>query len=395
MSTFGTLFRVTTYGESHGQSVGCIVDGVPPGLFLSEEDIQIQLRRRRPGQNTLTTQRNEQDLVHLHSGIEDGITLGTPIGMIIYNEDCQPSDYEEIKRFPRPSHADLTYLQKYGIKSSTGGGRSSSRETIGRVAAGAIAEKYLSETYKIEIVAFVSSIGKIQMEWDMNQEDNEDDIESPISQAYLSFLSTVTREQVDASLVRCPNMVTSAAMIARIERAKENQDSIGGTITCVIRNLPAGLGEPCFDKLEAKLAHAMLSIPSTKGFEVGSGFKGTQVPGSKHNDPYIMDTNNKLRTVTNNSGGIQGGISNGENVFFKVAFKSPASIGKQQFTSSYEGTNGMLFIKGRHDPNVASRAVPIVECMAALVIMDALMIQLSRQTARSLLPPIKTKISFS
>lgn len=355
--------------------------------------------------------RNERDLVHLQSGIEDGITLGTPIGMIIYNEDYQPSDYEETERFPRPGHADLTYLQKYGIKSNSGGGRSSARETIGglisriasiintkvlgRVAAGAIAEKYLSETYKIEIVAFVSSIGKIQMNWNMNQENNEDDTESPISQAYLSFLSTVTREQVDASLVRCPDMATSAAMIARIERAKENQDSIGGTITCVIRNLPPGLGEPCFDKLEAKLAHAMLSIPSTKGFEVGSGFKGTQVPGSKHNDPYFMDTNNKLRTVTNNSGGIQGGISNGENVFFKVAFKSPSSIGKQQFTSSYEGTNDMLSIKGRHDPNVTSRAVPIVECMAALVIMDALMIQLSRQTARSLLPPIKTKTPFS
>ncbi|QSL65002.1 hypothetical protein MERGE_002306 [Pneumocystis wakefieldiae] len=414
MSTFGTLFRVTTYGESHGQSVGCIVDGVPPGFLLSQEDIQVQLRRRRPGQSTLTTQvlsRNERDLVHLQSGIEDGITLGTPIGMIIYNEDYQPSDYEETERFPRPGHADLTYLQKYGIKSNSGGGRSSARETIGglisriasiintkvlgRVAAGAIAEKYLSETYKIEIVAFVSSIGKIQMNWNMNQENNEDDTESPISQAYLSFLSTVTREQVDASLVRCPDMATSAAMIARIERAKENQDSIGGTITCVIRNLPPGLGEPCFDKLEAKLAHAMLSIPSTKGFEVGSGFKGTQVPGSKHNDPYFMDTNNKLRTVTNNSGGIQGGISNGENVFFKVAFKSPSSIGKQQFTSSYEGTNDMLSIKGRHDPNVTSRAVPIVECMAALVIMDALMIQLSRQTARSLLPPIKTKTPFS
>ncbi|KAG4301342.1 hypothetical protein PCANB_002309 [Pneumocystis canis] len=407
MSTFGTLFRVTTYGESHGLSVGCIIDGVPSGLMLSEDDIQPQLSRRRPGQNVLLTQRQETDCVQIQSGVENGITLGTPIALFVRNWDIRPCDYNVIQMYPRPGHADLTYLQKYGRSSHSGGGRSSARETIGRVAAGAIAEKYLFQTYGIEIVAFVSSIGQIHMQWDKlnvessmkqcRQFDNEDE-DGLVSLEFLSFLSQVTRQQVDTSIVRCPDAVTSEKMIARIERAKRNQDSVGGTITCVIRNLPAGLGEPCFDKLEAKLAHAMLSIPSTKGFEIGSGFKGTETLGSKHNDSYVLHCEEtpllqttprmRLRTTTNNSGGVQGGISNGEHIFFKVAFKPPSSIGKPQLTANYDGIEGILVIEGRHDPNVTPRAVPIVESMAALVIMDALMIQLSRQTAQNLLSSI-------
>ncbi|KAG5438089.1 hypothetical protein PCK2_000968 [Pneumocystis canis] len=364
MSTFGTLFRVTTYGESHGPSVGCIVDGVPSGLELSINDIQTQLLRRRPGQNVLFTQRQEADYVEIHSGVEKGITLGTPIALLVRNWDGRPDDYKVIRTFPRPGHADLTYLQKYGRPSYSGGGRSSARETIGRVAAGAIAEKYLFQTYGIEIVAFVSSIGQIHMQWDSSERkplekqcgSSEDDDDSLVSPACLSFLSQVTRQQVDASIVRCPDTVASEKMVARIERAKQNRDSVGGTITCVIRNLPAGLGEPCFDKLEAKLAHAMLSIPSTKGFEIGSGFKGTETSGSKHNDPYVLHCEAtpglqttlpiKLRTATNNSGGVQGGISNGEHVFFKVAFKPPSSIGRPQRTVSYECVEEMFAIEG-------------------------------------------------
>jgi len=395
MSTFGTLFRVTTYGESHCASVGAIIDGCPPGLPLDSKDVQTQLSRRRPGQSNLTTPRDEKDLVHLQSGIEHGITLGTPIGLLVKNEDQRPRDYSETDLYPRPSHADWTYLEKYGVKASSGGGRSSARETIGRVAAGAIAEKYLKLVYGVEIVAFVSSVGKVKLPSTVaspSQASSEDDdvVEDSLSPEFVNLLKTINREQVDAHLTRCPHPETAERMTKRIIRAKEAQDSIGGTVTCVIRGVPAGLGEPVFDKLEAKLGHAMLSIPATKAFEIGSGFRGTEVPGSKHNDPFVRKDDGSLGTSTNWSGGIQGGISNGEDIYFRVGFKSPATISQAQETSQYDGTPGTLAARGRHDPCVVPRAVPIVEAMASLVIMDQVLIQNARKTASSLLPSITT-----
>ncbi|KAI0252666.1 chorismate synthase [Lactifluus subvellereus] len=373
MSTFGTLFRVTTYGESHCASVGAIIDGCPPsGLELSAQDVQIQLSRRRPGQSNLTTPRDEKDLVHLQSGIEHGVTLGTPIGLLVKNEDQRPKDYSETDLYPRPSHADYTYLQKYGVKASSGGGRSSARETIGRQAHG------------IEIVAFVSSVGKVHLPSSVSSqslagngvEEDNDETEDALSPEFRTLLATVTRAEVDKFTTRCPHPETSDRMTKRIIRAKDAQDSIGGTVTCVIRNVPAGLGEPVFDKFEAKLAHAMLSIPATKAFEIGSGFRGTEVPGSKHNDPFVCRDDGNLGTTTNWSGGDR--------------FKSPATISQAQETSQYDGTHGTLAARGRHDPCVVPRAVPIVEAMAALVVMDELLIQGARKSAASLLPPITT-----
>lgn len=394
MSTFGHLFRVTTYGESHCASVGAIVDGCPPGLTLEPSDIQAQLNRRRPGQSNLTTPRNEKDLVHLQSGIEYGVTLGTPISLLVKNEDQRPHDYSETDLYPRPSHADYTYLEKYGIKASSGGGRSSARETIGRVAAGAIAEKYLKLAYGIEVVAFVSSVGKIHLPSTVvspsSNDADTDDAQDAISEDFRQLLATVTREQVDSHPIRCPHPETAELMTQRIVRAKEAMDSIGGTITCVIRNVPSGLGEPVFDKFEATLGHAMLSIPATKAFEIGSGFKGTEVPGSKHNDPFVKRDDGRLGTKSNWSGGVQGGITNGEDIYFRIGFKSPATISQAQDTAQYDGTPGSLAARGRHDPCVVPRAVPIVEAMACIVIMDQLLIQNSRKTAASLLPPVTT-----
>ncbi|ODV76167.1 bifunctional chorismate synthase/riboflavin reductase [NAD(P)H] ARO2 [Cyberlindnera jadinii NRRL Y-1542] len=374
MSSFGTLFKVTTYGESHCKSVGCIVDGVPPGLELTEDDIQPQLTRRRPGQSKLTTPRNEKDRVFIQSGTEKGKTLGTPIGMLVANEDQRPHDYSETDLYPRPSHADYTYLCKYGIKAASGGGRSSARETIGRVAAGAIAEKFLKKANNVEIVAFVSQVGSVKI---------NRDAQDP---KFIELLNTVTREQVDAAgPIRCPDPTVADAMTKAVEDARDSKDSIGGVVTCVIRNVPIGLGEPVFDKLEAQLAHAMLSLPATKGFEIGSGFAGVEIPGSKHNDAFYFDEEtNRLRTKTNNSGGIQGGISNGENIYFSVAFKSVATISKEQATATYDGKKGVLAARGRHDPNVTPRAIPIVEAMAALVLADNLLIQKSRDAAHAI-----------
>jgi chorismate synthase len=386
MSTFGTHFRVTTYGESHCRSVGCIVDNVPPGMPLTEADIQPQMTRRRPGQSALTTPRNEKDRVEIQSGTEFGVTLGTPICMVVRNEDQRPKDYggSTMDLYPRPSHADFTYLEKYGVKASSGGGRSSARETIGRVAAGAIAEKYLSLAHGVEIVSYVSSVGSEHL--------FPPTAEHPTpstNPAFLKLISTITRSEVDTfTPVRCPDAATSARMTRVIEKYRDAHDSIGGTVTCVIRHSPIGLGEPVFDKLEATLAHAMLSIPATKGFEIGSGFGGCEVPGSIHNDPFIMK-DGKLTTKTNNSGGIQGGISNGTTIYFRVAFKPPATIGQAQHTATYDMQEGVLEAKGRHDPCVVPRAVPIVEAMAALVLMDAVMAQGARENARSLLPPLK------
>ncbi|KAK8218621.1 chorismate synthase-like protein [Phyllosticta capitalensis] len=402
MSTFGTHFRVTTYGESHCLSVGCIVDGVPPGMRLTEADIQPQMTRRRPGQSAITTPRNEKDRVEIQSGTEFGITLGTPIGMRVMNENQRPKDYgnNTMDRFPRPSHADWTYLEKYGVKASSGGGRSSARETIGRVAAGAIAEKYLREAYGVEIVAFTASIGKEYLFTPTPEHPT-----ASTNPEFLDLIDKIDRKIVDSFVpVRCPSEEASKRMEKTVEEYRDRQDSIGGTVTCVIRNVPTGLGEPCFDKLEAILAHAMLSIPATKGFEIGSGFGGCQVPGSIHNDPFIKAPAQngthgpgrpRLTTKTNNSGGIQGGISNGAHVYFNVGFKPPATIGQAQQTAGYDETDGVLEAKGRHDPCVVPRAVPIVESMAALAIMDAVMAQQSRQMARSLLPPLDQTVPLT
>ena len=356
-SSFGTLFKVTTFGESHCRAVGAIVDGVPPRMALTEADIQVQLDRRRPGQNKLGTDRDEADQVKLLSGVEFGKTLGSPIGLMVANKDQRPGDYGSMSQIPRPSHADYTYRAKYGTHASSGGGRSSARETIGRVAAGAIAEKFLLEEYGIEIVSWVSSVGPV----------DAGDVD----------MQSLTREQVDACDVRCPDAHAAEQMTAEILAAREARDSVGGVLSCVCRNVPAGWGEPAFDRLEAMLAHAMLSLPASKGFEVGSGFAGARQRGSVHNDPFVMK-NGRLGTVTNRSGGVQGGISNGEPVYFRVAFKPPATIGQEQETVDYDGNPAVLAAKGRHDPCVVARAVPIVETMAALVLADLALIQRMR-----------------
>ncbi len=357
-SNFGTLFRISTFGESHCKGVGVIIDGCPPKIKLNEEDIQLQLSRRKPGQSELTTKRNEEDKVTILSGTENNLTLGTPIALFVANKDQHPTDYKEMLNIPRPSHADFTYLKKYGIKASSGGGRSSARETIGTVASGAVAEKILKEWFNIEIIAWVSSVANITCPHiDMDK---------------------ISRNKVDQFITRCPDEKTSNQMIQLITQTKKEKDSLGGTITCVCRNVPAGLGEPVYDKLEAKLAQAMLAIPSTKGFEIGSGFNGTLLKGSEHNDLFQIK-NGKLKTRTNNSGGIQGGISNGENIYFKIAFKPPATIGQAQTTVDYAGNNVVLEAKGRHDPCVLPRAVPVVETMAALVLMDMVLQQKARK----------------
>lgn len=357
-SVFGTLFRVSTFGESHCAAVGAIVDGCPPGMELSEADIQPQLDRRRPGQSALTTPRSEADLVTILSGVENGITLGTPIGLIVHNRDQRPGDYQAMGNIPRPSHADYTYQLKYGLRAESGGGRASARETIGRVAAGAIAEKFLARRYGTEIVAWVDGVGPLK--------GGAVDMES------------ITRQAVDEGPVRSPDRLAAQAMAELIAEVRDNSDSVGGVVACVCRNVPAGLGEPVFDKLQAMLGHAMLSLPACKGFEIGSGFSGSRMLGSAHNDPFVQK-GARLGTSTNYSGGVQGGISNGEPVYFRVAFKPPATIGLRQRTATFEGSDAVLEAEGRHDPCIVPRAVPIVESMAALVIMDLLLRQECRQ----------------
>ena len=359
-STLGTLYKVTTFGESHCKGVGAVVDGCPPGLELTEADIQPQLTRRRPGQSDLSTPRQEADQVTIYSGTEFGRTLGTPIMLLVNNRDQRPQDYGEMSRIPRPSHADYTYQMKYGVRASSGGGRSSARETIGRVAAGAIAEKWLREQYGTEIVAWVSAVG---------------DIEAPPAD-----LERISRAEVDQTIIRCPDTTTAARMQDRVREVLEAKDSTGGILTCVCRNVPVGLGEPLFDKLEARLAQAMLSLPATKGFDIGSGFAGTRLRGSTHNDPFVRRTSG-LGTRTNHSGGVQGGISNGEPIVFRVAFKPVATIGLAQETVDFDGEPVTLEAKGRHDPCVVPRAVPIVEAMAALVLIDLALMQRARQGA--------------
>jgi len=359
MSTFGKLFKITTFGESHCKAVGAIIENVPSKMKLSEEDLIPQLQRRRPGQSIINTERNEKDIPIILSGIEKGITLGSPIAVMVNNKDTRPQDYifDNENYLYRPSHADFTYWKKYGIHASSGGGRSSARETIARIIGGSIAEKYLKTNYNIEVVAFVSSVGNIQLDISNN------------------LLKNITRDVVDRNIVRCPDQKKANQMIEHIKSLKADGDSSGGIITCVCRNIPIGLGEPCFDKLEALLAHAMLSIPSTKGFEFGSGFEGARMKGSEHNDEFIWnELELKISTKTNYSGGIQGGISNGEMIYFNVAFKPPSTIKKEQNTVNMDGAEKILKAKGRHDPCVVNRAVPIVESMANLVLMDCIMI---------------------
>jgi chorismate synthase len=357
-STFGTLYRVTTFGESHCFGVGAIVDGCLPGMALTEADIQPQLTRRRPGQSAISTPRQEEDQVMILSGTERGVTLGTPIGLLVKNKDQRPGDYKEMNDIPRPSHADYTYQMKYGVRASSGGGRSSARETIGRVAAGAIAEKFLRETYGVDIVAWVSAVGAL--------------VATDLTEA------TLTRAEVDQTLIRCPDPKVAPLMEQQIAAARADGDSIGGVVTCVCRGVPPGWGEPVFDKMEAMLAQAMMSIPATKGFEIGSGFAGAAMNGSQHNDCFVQKEQG-LGTVTNYSGGIQGGISNGEPIVFRLGFKPPATISKTQHTADFAGKPTDLAAAGRHDPCVVNRAIPIVESMAALVLADLALRQRARR----------------
>ncbi len=348
-NTFGHLFRITTWGESHGGGVGVVIDGCPPRIALSEADLQVELDRRRPGQSEIVTQRKEADRAEILSGIFEGHTLGTPIAILVRNTDARPEAYAEMAQTFRPSHADFTYEAKYGIRNWQGGGRASARETIGRVAAGAVARKVLAHlASELEIVAYVASVHTIAAALDP---------------------AAITRAQVEANAVRCPDRDAAARMIEAIQQARAEGDSLGGIIECVLRGVPAGLGEPVFDKLEADLAKAMLSLPATKGFELGSGFAATRMKGSEHNDAFEM-RGGAVRTQSNRSGGVQGGISNGEDIVFRVAFKPTATIARPQQTVTTSGEETTLAARGRHDPCVLPRAVPMVEAMAALVLCD-------------------------
>ena len=353
-SSFGQLFRISTFGESHGGAVGVILEGCPPRLTLDLAAIQAELDRRRPGQSRITTPRKEDDRVEILSGLLDGVTLGTPIALVVRNKDQRPQDYKEMEVAFRPSHADATYQAKYGIQARSGGGRASARETIGRVAAGAIAKQLLAHVAGTEVIAWVKRIHTIEASIDP---------------------ATVSLEAVEANIVRCPDGASAERMIERIEAIGRDGDSCGGVIECLVRRPPVGLGMPVFDKLEADLAKAVMSLPATKGFEIGSGFAGTLLLGSEHNDAFLPTGDGRLRTATNNSGGIQGGISNGEQILIRVAFKPTATIRKEQQTINAAGEATTLAAKGRHDPCVLPRAVPMVEAMVALVLADHLLRQ--------------------
>jgi chorismate synthase len=347
-NTFGHLFRITTWGESHGGGVGVVIDGCPPRIGLEEKDIQPDLDRRRPGQSAIVTPRKETDAVQILSGTFEGKTLGTPISMWVKNEDARPEAYSEMATKFRPSHADYTYQSKYGFRNWQGGGRSSARETIGRVAAGAVAKKILREKFGVEVLAYVTQVKGIRAEIDRE---------------------TVNLEQVESNIVRCPDRKVAERMIELIEKMRSEGDSIGGIIEGIARGVPPGWGEPVFDRLEADLGKAMLSLPASKGFEIGSGFEGIQLTGREHNDPY-RNVQGKVRTSTNRSGGVQGGISNGEMIYFRIAFKPVATVMVEQETVDLNLQNTTLKGRGRHDPCVLPRAVPMVEAMAALVLVD-------------------------
>ncbi len=362
-SRFGQVFQISSFGESHGGGVGVVVDGCPPRLPLSVEEIQQDLDRRKPGQSRLTSPRREADQVEILSGVFEGATLGTPIAMLVRNKDARPSAYEHMKDVYRPSHADYTTEAKYGIRNWQGGGRASARETVGRVAAGAIARKLLAFAADIEVLAWVRSVHDVEAKIDPSQ---------------------VSLEAVEQSLVRCPEATAAEEMVRRIDAAREQGDSLGGVVECVARGVPPGLGEPVFDKLEADLAAGLMSLPATKGIEIGSGFASTKMTGSEHNDPFIPGEDGRPRTRSNRSGGIQGGISNGEDIVLRLAFKPTATIAKAQDTVTRAGKAATLEAQGRHDPCVLPRAVPIVEAMVCLVLADHWL----RQRSVDALPPI-------
>ena len=347
-NSFGELFRITTWGESHGGGVGVVVDGCPPRLALSEADIQPDLDRRRPGQSKIVTPRKESDTVQILSGVFEGKTLGTPISMWVKNEDQRPEAYSEMATKFRPSHADYTYQAKYGIRNWQGGGRTSARETIGRVAAGAIAKKILRERFRVEVLAYVSQVKNITATIDPN---------------------TVKSKEIESNIVRCPDAAAAEKMVRLIEKVRSEGDSVGGIVEGIVRGVPAGWGEPVFDRLEADLAKGMMSLPASKGFDIGSGFDSILMTGLEHNDPFRMKAG-KVRTTSNRSGGIQGGISNGETIYFRVAFKPVATVMHEQDTIDINFKNTKLKARGRHDPCVLPRAVPMVEAMTALVLVD-------------------------
>lgn len=348
-SSIGRSFRVTTFGESHGGALGVVIEGCPPGILLDLDRIQAALDRRRPGQSDLTTSRQEADRIEILSGLFEGKTLGTPLAMMARNKDADPSAYKEWKDTYRPSHADFTYDQKYGHRAWAGGGRASARETLARVAAGAVAEQVLASLGDVEVVAWVDRVH--------------------CHQAVVN-VDSVTREAVERSSLRCPDSEQQDVMTQAIRKASESGDTLGGVIRCVARGVPAGLGEPVFDKLEADLAKALMSLPSAKGFEVGSGFDGSARMGSAHNDGFVRTDAGEIKTRTNRSGGVQGGISNGMPIELSVAFKPVSTLGKPQSTVNNKGEEVEVNPKGRHDPCVLPRAVPIVEAMVALVLVD-------------------------
>jgi chorismate synthase len=349
-NVFGKLFTISTWGESHGPAVGVVIDGCPPRLPITAEEIQAELDRRRPGQSDISTQRKEADQVEILAGLFEGRATGAPISLLVRNTDARPGAYDEMRDKFRPSHADYVFQEKFGIRDHRGGGRSSARETIGRVAAGAIARKILTLAGDVQIRAFITQVSDIA-----------------VPEGALEKFPTL--EEVEATAVRCPHTETALRMIERIKEARSAGDSVGGIVQCRIQGVPLGLGEPVFDRLEADLAKAMLSLPATKGFEIGSGFAGARLRGSAHNDALVM-REGRVRTVTNRSGGVQGGISNGEEIVFNVAFKPTATILQPQRTVDVHGKEAELMGRGRHDPCVVPRAVPIVEAMAALVLVD-------------------------
>lgn len=358
-NSFGKAFCITTCGESHGGALGVIIDGCPPGLPITVDEIQKELDRRKPGQSEITTPRKEQDTIHLLSGVFEGITTGTPILLLAYNSDARSEDYDALKAVFRPSHADFTYHAKYGRRDFRGSGRASARETLARVAAGAIAKKYLKQHLQIEILSYVERVG---------------DIEADIAPENITF------DAIESNIARCPDLAAAKKMIARITQLQKEGDSIGGVIKCHIRNVPPGLGEPVFDKLSADLGKAMLSINAAKGFEIGSGFFGTTLGGSEHNDAMVL-VDGKPKMQTNFAGGVLGGISTGEEIYFRVAFKPVATINKAQKTLNLQHEVVELKATGRHDPCVLPRAVPIVDAMAAIVIMDHYLRHKSMQNA--------------
>jgi len=363
-STFGRLFRISTWGESHGGGVGVTVDGCPPRLHVTRDEIQYDLDRRRPGQSRIVTPRNEKDAVEILSGVVDDVTVGTPIAMLVRNKDHRSQDYDTMSVAYRPSHADAAYDAKYGLRAVAGGGRSSARETIGRVAAGAIARALLRQYAGIEVIGYVKRVRNVEC--------------PPIDPL------AVTLEQVEANIARCPDPEAAQAMIDEIDVVRKTGNSIGGVVECIARNVPAGIGSPVFDKLEAELAKGCMSLPASKGFEIGSGFSGTYMTGLEHNDEFYVDENGRTRTKTNRSGGVQGGISNGEPIVVRVAFKPTSTIGKLQNTVTRGGEETELRGKGRHDPCVLSRAVPMVESMVLCVLADQLLQQMAMSAATPL-----------